>query len=42
MHIYWNKRKRQTRKEFNFHKIGLEQQHVRRFMVGVASCENAL
>ena len=28
------------RKEFDFHKIGLEHQHVPRFMLGVASCES--
>ena len=33
MQIYWNKRKRLHKKEFNSHRTGLEHQHGRRFVV---------
>ena len=48
MQIYWNKRKRSHRKEFNSHRTGLEHQHGRPSlfcntdMAAMTSCENAL
>ena len=33
MQIYWNKRKRLHKKEFNSHRTGLGHQHGRRFIV---------